>query len=130
MQISDIIVVIDSEIAKLVQAKALLTGTSEVEEPVKRRGRPKGVSNHAITVSTAKAKTPTRKLSDEGKARIAAAQKARWATKKKTQKPLRKPSLVSANKAVKASAKKTARPRAAENRAEATTQTPSEATGI
>jgi hypothetical protein len=66
---------IDAEIDALLRARALLLG-----EPVKgRRGRPRG-SGAAKVKEPAKRK---RSLSAEGRARIAAAQKKRWAAKKK-----------------------------------------------
>jgi hypothetical protein len=69
-----ILATIDAEISKLEQAKALLTGTTVKRGP----GRPKGTSK-----TTPKKK---RNLSPEGRARIAAAVKARWAKQRKAQK--------------------------------------------
>jgi hypothetical protein len=68
---TDLIALIDAEIANLQQARALIAGAST---PKKSPGRPKG---------TGKKK---RKLSPEGRARIVAAMKARWAAKKKAAK--------------------------------------------
>jgi hypothetical protein len=65
MEATEIIQTIDAEIARLEQARAVLNGHTA---PAKR-GRPK---------ATAMAKPPRRKISPEGRARIAAAQKARW----------------------------------------------------
>lgn len=73
MDTTEIIQTIDAEIARLEKAKALLDGNTT--SPA-RRGRPSG------STVTAKAK-PRRKMSAEGRARIAAAQKARWARAKK-----------------------------------------------
>ena len=73
MDTSEIIQTIDAEIARLEKARALLDG--HVSAPAKR-GRP--VSSKV----TATAK-PRRKMSAEGRARIAAAQKARWAKAKR-----------------------------------------------
>ncbi len=94
MEVSQIISEIDSQISKLQQARALLseTGTSPVA-PVKRagRGRPKGSKNSvksaAVAVKSsapagAKAKAK-RKLSPEGRKRIAEALKQRWAERRK-----------------------------------------------
>jgi hypothetical protein len=67
---TDILALIDAEIASLQQARALITGASVRRKP----GRP---------VGTGKKK---RKLSPEGRARIAAAVKARWAAQKKSAK--------------------------------------------
>jgi hypothetical protein len=64
MNLTDLLSSIDSEIARLEQVKALLTGTgSSVAKP----GRPAKY-----------------KMSAEGRARIAAAQRKRWAKLKKT----------------------------------------------
>lgn len=96
MEVSRIISEIDSQIAKLQQARALLSDTSMVDvasvAPVKRagRGRPKGSKNGvrkaaAIVKAAAPAtKTaPKRKLSAEGRKRIAEAMKKRWAERRK-----------------------------------------------
>jgi hypothetical protein len=74
MDTTEIIQTIDAEIARLEKARSLLNG--DTTSPTKR-GRPPGSS------VTARAK-PRRKMSAEGRARIAAAQKARWAKAKKT----------------------------------------------
>jgi hypothetical protein len=74
MDTTEIIRTIDAEIARLKQARELLSG--HVSAPVKR-GRPFS--------STTAAKSKPRKrrmISAEGRARIAAAQKARWAKAK------------------------------------------------
>jgi hypothetical protein len=84
MAIKDIIDQIDAEIARLQQAKTLLAAAG-ISSPVPavRRGRPKK-NNEAPTPSkTAKKK---RKLSPEGRARIAEAVKRRWALQKAKQK--------------------------------------------
>jgi hypothetical protein len=68
---------IDSQISKLQQARALLAGTTAPAG----RGRPKGSKN---TASAAPATTPRkRKLSPEGRKRIAEAMKKRWAERRK-----------------------------------------------
>ena len=73
MELHSILAELDAEIARLQQAKALLAG-----ETVKRGpGRPKVAS---ASVPTQKKK---RNLTPEGRARIAAAVKARWAKAKK-----------------------------------------------
>lgn len=72
MNTNEIISQIDQEIARLTQARELLQDT-----PAKKvLGRPR--ADAAITPD-AKKKTKKRKMSAEGKARIAAAQKVRWA---------------------------------------------------
>ena len=76
MEIIHISAELDAEISRLQQAKALLAG-----ETVKRGpGRPKATS------TSAPAKKKMRNLSPEGRARIAAAVKARWAKQKKAAK--------------------------------------------
>jgi hypothetical protein len=73
MDTNEILRTIDQEIERLKHAKALITG-----EPVKsRRGRP--ATKVAETASAPK----KRIMSAAGRARIAAAQKARWAKSKK-----------------------------------------------
>jgi hypothetical protein len=73
MDTTEIIQTIDAEIARLEQAKALLNGHTV---PVKR-GRPIG------SKATPAAKPLRGKMSPEGRARIAAAQRARWAKTKR-----------------------------------------------
>jgi hypothetical protein len=76
MDTMSIIKEIDAEISRLQQAKVILSGTAIK----KGRGRPKTatVASKPVAVRLAK-----RVISAEGKARIAAAQKARWAKVKK-----------------------------------------------
>ena len=75
MGINQILAELDAEIARLQQAKALLAG-----ETVKRGpGRPKAIA----TPTPVPAKKKKRNLTPEGRARIAAAVKARWAKAKK-----------------------------------------------
>ncbi len=81
MEVSRIVAEIDAQISKLQQARALLAGT-----PVARTGpgRPKGSKNSAAPVATPPTKTPRkRKLSPEGRKRIADAMKKRWADRRK-----------------------------------------------
>lgn len=75
MEVSGIIAEIDAQIAKLQQARALLSGAAGI---VKKAGpgRPKG------SVNTNPGKR--RKLSKEARKRIADAQKRRWAEHRKT----------------------------------------------
>jgi hypothetical protein len=68
MEFSKLLSDIDAEIARLQQARALLSGSDVKRKP----GRP---------IKAAKPKKRT--MSAEGKARIAAAQKARWAKARK-----------------------------------------------
>jgi len=72
MSETDTLTLIDSEIAELQQARALIAGAGK-----KRPGRPKSVA-----IPTAKPNKKKRKLTPEGRARIQAAVKARWAKAK------------------------------------------------
>jgi hypothetical protein len=84
METNSILATIDQEILKLQQARALLV-TDVISEPVaKHRGRPKGSTNKKVELPVAK--TAKRAMSIEGKARIVAAQKKRWAAVKKASK--------------------------------------------
>jgi hypothetical protein len=86
---NDIVVQIDAEISRLQQAKALLAGTGTT---VKRKpGRPAGVAGLPRvtrlepTKPLAKVKA-VRTLSPEARAKIAAAQRSRWAKSRKAAK--------------------------------------------
>ena len=88
MAITDIIARIDAEIAKLLEAKALLSGgAAAAPAPVvqSKRGRPKGTKNAAKTASVAAPakKSAKRGLSPEGRKAISEALKRRWAERKK-----------------------------------------------
>jgi hypothetical protein len=74
MQTTDIIAEIDAEISRLQQAKAILSGTTAKRGP----GR-----TPTVPTSTTSVRRP---LSSEARARIAAAQKARWAKTRKAAK--------------------------------------------
>ena len=84
MQVHEILAGIDQEIARLQQARTLLAG----DQP--RRGRPRGSKSVKTTkpvkaVKATKAVTrKKRKLSPEGRKRIAEAMRKRWAERKKT----------------------------------------------
>jgi hypothetical protein len=75
--VSTIIAEIDAQIAKLQQARSLLIGTLPQSAG---RGRPRGSKNAVVAVSVKKTK---RKLSPEGRKRIADAMKKRWAERRK-----------------------------------------------
>jgi len=79
VEVSRIIEEIDAQISKLQQARALLSGTTSTSS--KGRGRPKG-SKNAKTAAPAAAPRK-RKLSPEGRKRIADAMKRRWAERRK-----------------------------------------------
>jgi transposase len=83
MDVSKILSEIDAEIKRLQEARsALVTISGTTVTVTKRRGRPKGSTN-APKPTTKR----TRKLSPEGRKRIAEAQKRRWAeSRKKTSK--------------------------------------------
>jgi hypothetical protein len=86
MAISDVLASIDSDIAKLQQARALLSGDTGVA-PRRTAGRPKKATAAAKKTSTLvpavnAAKKKKRNLSPEGRKRIAEAVKKRWADKR------------------------------------------------
>jgi hypothetical protein len=79
MDLQAIIASLDKEIARLEQARAILSTAARVKgaASIKRGpGRPKKLAAVSLTKK--------RVMSPEGKARIAAAQKARWAAAKKS----------------------------------------------
>ena len=76
MEVSRIIAEIDAQIAKLQQARELLSGAAP---KAKGPGRPKGSTN-------APGKRRRHKLSAEGRRRISESQKRRWAEQRKTAK--------------------------------------------
>ena len=77
VEVNRIIAEIDAQILKLQQARALLSGTTTT--PRTGPGRPKGSKNTASASTTAR----KRKLSPEGRKRIADAMKKRWAERRK-----------------------------------------------
>ena len=76
MEVSKIISEIDAQIQKLQQARELLSGVATAER--RGPGRPKGSKN-----VTASAGPRQRKLTPEGRKRIAEAMKRRWAERRK-----------------------------------------------
>jgi hypothetical protein len=80
VQVSEILLEIDKEIARLQQVRGLLAG----ETPKARRGRKKATVSAPAPAKKAATK---RKLSPEGRKRIAEAMKRRWAERKKQQAP-------------------------------------------
>ncbi|MGA1981043.1 MAG: hypothetical protein ABSG84_01110 [Acidobacteriaceae bacterium] len=78
MEVSRIIAEIDAQISKLQQARELLSGISA--KASKGPGRPKGSKNAKAAAKTAPSK---RRLSPEGRKRIADAMKRRWAERRK-----------------------------------------------
>lgn len=88
MEVSRIIAEIDAQISKLQQARALLAGTQTATKgPGRPRGRKAAVKAAAAAPKVATPKTATagrkRKLSPEGRKRIADAMKKRWAERRK-----------------------------------------------
>ena len=79
MEVSNIIAEIDVQIQKLQQARDLLAGTEEA--PRRGPGRPKG--SKAASTASAPTGERKRKLSPEGRKRIAEAMKRRWAERAK-----------------------------------------------
>jgi hypothetical protein len=79
MEVNRIIAEIDAQISKLQQARELLAGTTS--KVGNGPGRPKG-SKNAKAAASAPA-TSKRKLSPEGRKRIAEAMKRRWAERRK-----------------------------------------------
>jgi len=78
MDTKEIIAQIDTEIARLQQVKGILSASTT---NTAKLGRPKKAGIKVAALKTAK-----RTLSTEARAKIAAAQKARWAKAKKTAK--------------------------------------------
>jgi hypothetical protein len=78
VEVSRILEEIDAQISKLQQARELLSGTAV--KIGKGRGRPKGSKNAKTSAKTAPSK---RKISPEGRKRIAEAMKRRWAERRK-----------------------------------------------
>jgi len=78
VEVNRIIAEIDTQISKLRQARELLAGADSVRRP--GPGRPKGSKN---ATTAAPANVGKRKLSPEGRKRIADAMKRRWAERKK-----------------------------------------------
>lgn len=83
MNIPEVLRALDAQISQLQHARQLLSASTSTpiqsKEPGKRRGRPPGT---AKTVEVEAKPAGKRTMSEEGKARIAAAQKKRWARSK------------------------------------------------
>lgn len=80
MEIARIVSEIDAQIAKLQQARALLSGPDATPVAKKKVGRPRKV----VADAPASKKASKRSLSPEARKRIADAQKRRWAERNKT----------------------------------------------
>lgn len=83
MTIENLLAQIDAEIANLQRAKAILTGTG-LAATKRRPGRPPMSAQDKVASAIPKKKK--RKLSPEGRARIAEAARRRWAAQKKAAK--------------------------------------------
>jgi hypothetical protein len=79
MDTKALVVEIDAEIDRLQKVRSLLTG----DTALLKRGRPSIKQTAATSLDLGTNAKPRRKMSAEGRARIAAAQKARWARAKK-----------------------------------------------
>ena len=79
LQVSKLLELIDAEIASLQRARALIAAAAPIPSE-KKAGRP------AKAVATPVAKPKKHKLSPEGRARLVAAVKARWAKQRKAAK--------------------------------------------
>lgn len=77
MELAAIVVEIDKEIARLQEARTLLSG----EQVRPKRGRPKSVG--VVAKPKVRKKVGRHRLSPEGRKRIAEAMKRRWAERKK-----------------------------------------------
>ena len=71
-----------AEIAKLQRVLDLLLDQSTGADEVRHPGRPKGSANKGRSINPGEFAPKKRTMSTEGKARIAAAQKKRWATQR------------------------------------------------
>jgi hypothetical protein len=82
MGVSEILASVDREIALLKQVRALLTGSATA----KKVGRPKRAEAAAVSIATSAvkpARKKKRKLSPEGRKRIAEAVRRRWDAQRK-----------------------------------------------
>jgi Spy/CpxP family protein refolding chaperone len=79
MDNNTILSLIDAEISRLSQVRALLASTGKVEAKLKARGIKKIAAAPAVAKTKAK---KSRVLSPEARKRIADAQRKRWAEKK------------------------------------------------
>ena len=99
MTTNEIISALDEEISRLRQVRDLLAGVERVSKstltdtqfdlsaeaaPKRGRGRPKGSTNKTTSFNPSEFSPKRRTMSPEGRARIAAAQRARWAQRNGT----------------------------------------------
>jgi hypothetical protein len=105
MNISEILAAIDKELTVLQSARAAIAKLDEAvsNAPVRRGpGRP---PKNTLAVAVPR-KTAKRKISDAGRASIAAAQKARWAARKAIENAPSASGKPAAKKSVKTASKK------------------------
>ncbi len=123
MNLDRILSEIDLEISRLQQAKQLLSENSSVASVVKRGpGRPPAAAKAASKLPTSSPFEPRRRtMSAAGRARIAAAQKARWAKAKRAAKKATIPA--SRKPAAKKTGKRIGRPPLKKSAATETTTT-------
>lgn len=112
MDTVSIIQEIDSEISRLQQARTILTGTATKRSP----GRPKQAKSG---LKTAAVESTKRVMSAEGKAKIAEAQRARWAKSKRADRKAAKKAAVKSVDAKKVPVKKSVTPTTAAKPAKA-----------
>lgn len=105
MNTFEIVSALDAEIARLQQAKNILQGIAGTGKRVP--GRPVKLQDSLDKILTAKP-AKKRKLSAEGRARIAAAQKARWAARQTPEKVAPAKATAPAKKASTKAVKKVA----------------------
>jgi hypothetical protein len=88
MNTNDIIIEIDAQISRLLEAKALLAGPEiTIERKPAQLSQVKLVGKATSSVRAKSAKSGAKRtISEEARARMAAAQKARWAKAKKVAK--------------------------------------------
>jgi hypothetical protein len=84
MSIASILEAIDEQISDLQRVRGLLSAAAPVTG--KRRGRPPGRAKAIAAHASVPGQRKKRKMSAEGRARIVAAQKARWARIRKSAK--------------------------------------------
>jgi hypothetical protein len=82
MALPEILASIDSEIAQLQKARALLVG-ADAPATKRKAGRPRKAVAEITAAAAKPAKKRKRNLSPEGRKRIADAVKRRWAAQKK-----------------------------------------------
>jgi hypothetical protein len=109
MDNDSILASIDQQISNLQQARLLLMGSNPTSASSAKtgrdNGRPKGsVKKTTNALAKVAASLPKRIMSEEGKQRIAAAQKARWAEQKKSIQAANKKTSSTKKRAVKTAA--------------------------